>query len=373
MNQSLFMAQAISLAQRAKGKTCPNPCVGAVITAGDEIIGQGYHQAYGQSHAEVEAITDARTTGCDLSQCTLYVTLEPCNHTGKTPPCTKAILEAGIKNVVIGTKDPNENVSGGGAALLSQSGVHVTCGIEEQKCLDLIADFNTWQKTSRAYLYLKMASTLDGRIATRSGHSQWVTSDISRKSVHELRSKVGAVIVGGNTFYQDNPRLNCRTADFQKQPLAIIVTSKLPSPDSDFYLIRERAQETIFWTDQKISESKQAQRLKDIGCEVTGLNKTLSGLDLEQGLTLLRQKKNIYYALCEGGGKLSLSFLEAKLADEIWHFIAMKILGDNQAIPVFQGRTPQTMDKSFDLRLSESKTMGNDLLLKLFPKIATVN
>lgn len=371
MNQSLFMAQAISLARRAKGKTCPNPCVGAVITAGDEIIGQGYHKAYGQNHAEVEAIMDARATGCDLSQCTLYVTLEPCNHQGKTPPCTKAIVDSGIKKVVIGAKDPNQNVSGGGAAFLSQSGVHVTCGIEEQKCLDLIADFNTWQKTSRAYLYLKMASTLDGRIATRSGHSQWVTSDISRKSVQELRSKVGAVIVGGNTFYQDNPRLNCRIAGSQKQPLAIIVTSRLPSPDSDFYLIRQRAQETIFWTDREISQSKQAQRLKDVGCEVTGLSKTLSGLDLEQGLTLLRQEKNVYYALCEGGSKLSLGFLEAKLADEIWHFIAMKIIGDSQATPVFQGRTPQTMDKSLDLRLSESRIIGNDILLKLFQKITT--
>ncbi|MFN2268190.1 MAG: bifunctional diaminohydroxyphosphoribosylaminopyrimidine deaminase/5-amino-6-(5-phosphoribosylamino)uracil reductase RibD, partial [Desulfonatronovibrio sp.] len=361
------------LAQRAKGKTCPNPCVGAVITAGDEIIGQGYHQACGQNHAEVEAIINARTTGCDLSQCTLYVTLEPCNHQGKTPPCTNAILDAGIKNVVIGAKDPNENVSGGGAAFLSRSGVHVVCGIEEQKCLDLIADFNIWQKTSRAYLYLKMASTLDGRIATRNGHSQWVTSDVSRKSVHELRSKVGAVIVGGNTFYQDNPRLTCRLADFQKQPLAIIVTSRLPSPDSDLYLMRERAQETVFWTDQETSESKQAQRLKDTGCEVTGLNKTLSGLDLEQGLTLLRQEKNIYYALCEGGGKLSLGFLEAKLADEIWHYIAMKIIGDSEAIPVFQGRTPQTMDKALDLRLSESKIISNDILLKLFPKIATLS
>ncbi|WP_045216737.1 bifunctional diaminohydroxyphosphoribosylaminopyrimidine deaminase/5-amino-6-(5-phosphoribosylamino)uracil reductase RibD [Desulfonatronovibrio magnus] len=365
MNQSDFMLKAVSLAMKGKGRTAPNPCVGAVIAAGNEIVGQGFHRACGENHAEVEAINHAILRGYDLSQCVLYVTLEPCNHFGKTPPCTQAILKAGIRHVVIGALDPNPHVSGGGADFLARSGVHVQSGIEEQKCQDLIADFVVWNRTDRAYLYLKMASTLDGRIATSKGHSQWVTSDVSRKSVHELRSKVGAVIVGGNTFYQDNPRLTCRDSGAAFQPLAIIVTSRLPEPDMHYYLLTDRPRETIFWTDQQTAQGNTAGKLKELGCEVIGLDRKGTGLDLAQGLSLLRQK-NIYHALCEGGGLLGLSFLRAKLADELWYYMAMKILGDNQAKPVFDGNTPQTMDEALSARLAETRIMGNDILLKLF-------
>ncbi len=368
MNQSELMLKAVSLAEKGKGKTFPNPCVGALIVAGDEIVGQGYHKAYGSDHAEVEAINDAVFKGYDLSSCNLFVTLEPCNHHGKTPPCTRAILESGLKNVMIGARDPNKHVAGGGAEFLQQSGIRVTTGIEEQKCMDLIADFTVWQQTSRSYLYLKMASTLDGRIATREKHSRWVTSDASRKKVHQLRSMVGAVIVGANTFYRDNPKLTCRGLENENQPLRIIVTSRLPEPGSDFFLLKQRPDETIFWTDLKTSASSAADRLKNMGCHVMALDKNQNGLDLNQGLTRLRQDRNVHYALCEGGGKLGLSFIESGLADEVWHFIAMKILGDDQGVPVFYGREPKFMHEAISLRMNCSRVIGDDLWIKLFPK-----
>ncbi len=367
MNQSDLMLKAVSLAEKGKGKTGPNPCVGALIMAGNEIVGRGYHRAFGGNHAEVEAINDALSKGYNLSQCTLFVTLEPCNHHGKTPPCTRAILESGIKNVVIGTLDPNKNVSGGGGDFLMKSGIRVSTGIEEQACLDLIADFIVWQKTSRAYLYLKMASTLDGRIATRDNHSRWVTSDASRKKVHQLRSMVEAIIIGGNTFYQDNPRLTCRGFEKDRQPLSVIVTSRLPAPDSGFFLLKQRADQTIFWTDLETSSSSAAERLRDMGCLVMALDKNKNGLDLNQGLARLRQEKNILWAMCEGGGRLGLSFIEAGLADEIWYFTAMKILGDDQGVPVFHGRQAIFMHEAINLRMNQCRIIGDDLWLRLFP------
>jgi diaminohydroxyphosphoribosylaminopyrimidine deaminase / 5-amino-6-(5-phosphoribosylamino)uracil reductase len=372
MNQSDLMLKAVSLAEKGKGTTCPNPCVGALIVCGDEIVGQGYHRVFGGNHAEIEAINDALSRNYDLSLCTLFVTLEPCNHHGKTPPCTVAILESGLKEVIIGAMDPNNNVNGGGAEFLKKSGIKVTTGIEEQKCLDLIADFMVWQQTSRAYLYLKMASTLDGRIATRENHSRWVTSDASRKKVHQLRSMAGAVIIGANTFYQDNPRLTCRNLEKNRQPLSVIVTSRLPEPDNDFFLLKHRAEETVFWTDHETSVSSEARRLEDMGCHVIALDNKQGGLDLCQGLVKLRQDKNVHYAVCEGGGRLGMSFIQAGLADEIWYFMAMKILGDDQGVPVFYGRAPEFMHQAINLRLNRSQMIGDDLWLRLYPREQTL-
>ncbi|MFP4396682.1 MAG: bifunctional diaminohydroxyphosphoribosylaminopyrimidine deaminase/5-amino-6-(5-phosphoribosylamino)uracil reductase RibD [Desulfonatronovibrio sp.] len=368
MNHNDLMLQAVALAEKGKGKTCPNPCVGALVVSGSEIVGQGYHRKFGGDHAEVEAIKDASSRRGDLSSCILYVTLEPCNHHGKTPPCTRAILKSGIKEVIIGAMDPNTRVDGGGASFLKQAGVRVRSGIQEQKCLDLIADFILWQQTSRTYLYLKMASTLDGRIATRQNHSKWVTAGKSRERVHYLRSLTGAVIIGANTFYQDNPRLTCRGFDAEKQPLGIVVTSRLPDPQDDYFLLRQRPAETVFWTDQEAEASSRAARLKDMGCQVVPLDKKGTGLDLGQGLGWLRREKGIYYAMCEGGGKLALGFLEAGLADELWYFMAMKILGDEQGVPVFYGRECSFMREAIGLRLSESAMAGEDLWLRLFPR-----
>jgi len=373
-----FMLAAVGLAKPGRGRTAPNPCVGAVLVKDGEIKAQGWHQEYGGPHAEIEAIRDARKKGLDPALCTLFVTLEPCNHTGKTPPCTHAVLEAGIKHVVVGTRDPNIGVPGGGVEFLRENGVEVETGVAKEACRDLIADFMVWNTTPGTYNTLKLASTLDGRIATRTGDSKWISGEESRRSVHALRSYVGAVIVGGNTFYTDNPRLTCRKGQDAKgavQPWAVVVTSRLPAPDDDFFLLRERAPETVFWTSKQASESSQADSLRALGCRVWGLGPLDSpegdvrgGFDFAPAFARLREECGIWYTLCEGGGSLALSFLAQGLMHEFRLFLAPKILGDERAKPLFSGREIQRMDEAYSLRLAESGTSGEDVLLILRPK-----
>jgi diaminohydroxyphosphoribosylaminopyrimidine deaminase/5-amino-6-(5-phosphoribosylamino)uracil reductase len=362
-----FMRRAVALAQGAKGRTAPNPCVGALLVREGEVLAQGRHEFYGGPHAEVNCIADAGAKGVDPSSCTLFVTLEPCNHHGKTPPCTQAVLSAGIKHVVIGSPDPNPGVSGGGAEFLRSQGVQVESGIAEEACRDLIADFLIWATTDRPYVYVKMAATLDGKIATRTGHSQWVSGEASRKAVHELRARCGAVIVGGGTFTADNPRLNARGVETALASRAVVITSRLPAADADFFLLQKRAGETVFWTDEETAQSSAAEALQDLGCAVWSLPETQHGLDLSTGLTRLRQEFGIYDVLCEGGGITALRFLEQGLMDELHYYIAPKILGDAEAANVFTGRAPLIMDEALGLRIAEVRHSGDDLLMIMRP------
>jgi len=206
--------------------------VGAVLVRDGRVVAEGFHAAYGQAHAEVAAMADARARGVDLAACTLVVTLEPCNHQGRTPPCTRAVLDAGIRRVVIGSRDPNPDVAGCGAEVLRAAGIEVVLGVEEQLCRDLIADFLVWKTTPRPYVLLKMAATLDGRTATRVGHSRWISSEASRAQVHWLRSRAGAVMVGGGTLRADDPRLTARLHGRERegrQPLAVAVSGGMVS------------------------------------------------------------------------------------------------------------------------------------------------
>ncbi len=373
-----FMLAAAALAKKGRGRTAPNPCVGAVLVRKGEIAAEGWHQKYGGPHAEIEALSDARRKGVDPALCSLFVTLEPCNHTGKTPPCTQAVLEAGIKHVVVGTRDPNPNVQGGGVEFLRGNGVQVETGVAEQACLDLIADFMVWNLTPATYNILKLASTLDGRIATRTGDSKWVSGEESRQGVHGLRARVGAVVVGGNTFYADNPRLTCRKGQNAKgaaQPLAVVVTSRLPTPDDDFFLLQERARETVFWTSKQASESERADSLRTVGCRVWGLGvwdspegDVRGGFDFAPGFSRLREECGIWSTLCEGGGGLALSFLAQGLMHEFRLFLAPKVLGDEKAKPLFSGRKTPRMDEAYGFRLAETRASGEDVLLILRPK-----
>ncbi len=228
------MREAIALALMGRFDVAPNPCVGAVLMRDGSIVASGFHQRFGEAHAEVNAIADATAKGINPARCTLVVTLEPCNHYGKTPPCTDAVLAAGIRRVVVGSPDPTAKASGG-MQKLRDSGVEVISGVLRCECDDLIADFLTWQTTDLPYTILKLASTLDGRIATRTGHSRWISCEETRRLVHTVRRHAGALLVGGNTFYHDDPQLTCRPEPdeplVERQPLAVVVTSRLPSPD----------------------------------------------------------------------------------------------------------------------------------------------
>ncbi len=366
-----FMAQAIELAERGRWSTVPNPTVGAVLVRDGIVVARGWHKAYGGPHAEIECLEDAAARGVDTTQCTLVVTLEPCDHHGKTPPCTEAILQAGIRHVVVGLADPNPQASGG-AAHLRDSGVCVETGILEERCRDLIADFIIWQTTKRPYVILKLASTLDGRIATRTGHSHWITGEASRCKVHELRAVIGksggAVLVGGNTLHADNPLLTARLVETSRQPLAVSITSRMANCDI-LRLFKERPKECVLFTTASGAATPRAAALRELGVQIFGIAqwKEDSGRDLLQVLEHLRQEEGCPYVLCEGGGQLGMSLLEAGLVDEFHLHLAPKILGDNEARPLFDGRGPLELGEALNLRLIRVEYANPDCHLVFRP------
>jgi len=368
------MDAAIALAEQGRWRACPNPVVGAVLVRDGHIAAQGFHSAYGQPHAEAACLHDAAEKGVHPADCTLCVTLEPCRHHGKTPPCTQAILQAGIRRVVVGLPDPNPQ-AGGGAEWLREQGVEVYMGVREQSCRDLAADFLVWQQEQRPYLILKLASTLDGRIATRNGHAQWVSGEASRASVHALRAHIGgcggAVLIGGNTLYADNPLLAARPLPAGgRQPLACILTSRLPKLADRLHLLHQRPEQCVFLCPRELAASPDAEALRDIGAHIHGLDAARShkGLDLHAGLRLLQHDHACFYVLCEGGGRLAFSLLEQGLADEFRLHVSARILGDNAALPLFDGRAPLRMDESLNLRIASLSMCGEDAHLMLRPR-----
>ena len=373
------MLQAVALAGEARWQARPNPCVGAVLVKDGAVMAQGWHKGAGQPHAEIAALEDAAQKGVNPADCTLVVTLEPCRHHGKTPPCTDAILKSGVRHLVVGAPDPNPEASGG-AELLRDRGLSVETGVALDECLDLIDDFITWQTTELPYAIIKLASTLDGRIATRTGNSKWITSPQTRSRVHQLRQHMDALIVGGNTFYLDNPSLTCRLDDetlCPRQPLAVVVTSRLPEAGVSMQLIKDRAESTIFWTTVAAAASPKAEALRRRGIRVVGLPSYAKAntrghgmraeLSLAEGLVHLRKELDCHYVLCEGGGRLGLALLDSGLAREFHLHLAPKILGDNDATPLFDGRNPLLIEEALQLRIADAQLSGSDIMLSLRP------
>lgn len=369
------MRAAAALAERGRWFVWPNPVVGAVLVRQGVVVAEGWHTAYGQAHAEAECLRDAREKGVDPAECTLVATLEPCNHFGNTPPCAQAVVDAGITHVVAGMRDPNPD-AGGGLEYLAAQGVRVECGVEEELCRDLAADFLTHQTTRRPYVLLKLASTLDGRIGTRTGHAQWVSSEESRAAVADLRAGVGrcggAVLIGGGTFRADDPQLTARDAENRSagpHPLACILTSRLPQTGANHLLLRERPEETVFLTTPAAAASPAALALRKRGVRVWDIPPAAGGhgSNFEMLFTRLREELNCPYVLCEGGGKLALSLLEAGWVDEFRLHLAPRVMGDDEARPLFTGRSPLHMAESLPLRVTRHEICGPDLHVTLRP------
>ncbi len=362
-----FMARAVELARRGRGATAPNPCVGAVLVRDGQVAAEGWHTRFGKPHAERECLAAARASGVDPRGATMYVTLEPCNHHGKTPPCTEALIEAGVAEVVVGTRDPNP-IAAGGVEKLQAHGIKVTVGVLERECRDLIADFLLWQQTHSSYNILKMAATLDGKIAAASRKPEPVSCPESFARVHALRALVGAVIVGGNTFYADDPSLTCRMDGLPEdfvQPFGVVISSRLPEDPSRFTLLRDRPERAIFMTSQTAARSPQADVLRRRGTSVWPLPGRAGSLALACGFERLRYDCGCHYTLCEGGGRLALAIIEQGLADEVIHFVAPRILGDDCAPAAYSGREAPTMGQALDFRIAECEPVGTDLMLTL--------
>lgn len=369
MNDHIFMEMALSLAEKGKGFTSPNPMVGAVVVKDGEVIGKGWHEAYGKAHAEVNAIDDA---GKNAMGATIYVTLEPCNHTGKTPPCTEKILSAGIKRVVVAMDDPNPHVEGGGNSFLKKQGLDISTGILEDKAKKLNEVFIKYIQTKRPFVILKCASTLDGQIATRSGHSKWVTGPDSRAYVHELRNWVDGILVGINTIHKDNPSLTTRLEGREvRDPSRIILDSKLSIQENANVLQQDSESDSILISgilkdiDPLLIEKKQRLEKRGVRIIETPLKK--GKIDLNVAMDHLGQA-GITSLLIEGGGKVLASALSSGIVDKVNMFYAPKFLGGNDGVPVCFGPGPDKMGDCVQLTDVDVKRFGNDIMVEGYLK-----
>lgn len=365
-NDEFFMKEALKLARRAEGMTSPNPCVGAVVVKEGKVVGRGYHEAAGKPHAEINALKDA---GDEAQGATLYVTLEPCNHFGKTPPCTHAIVNAGVRRVVIGMRDPNP-VAGGGKEYLEARGIIVSSGILERECRKLNQPFIKWITTGKPYVIVKAAMTLDGKIATRKGHSKWVTGSESRRLVHKLRSKVDAVLVGIETVLADEPRLTVRLKGKRRQPIRVVLDSRLRFPLKGETLKTPEGGPLWIYCGQEADRGKRLE-LEARGARVVQVSGLNSGVKLDEVLKDLGEN-NVLSLLVEGGSRIFRSFFSENLVDEVWLFYATKFLGDDEAIPGILGwRECLSMDEALKLYdvsvkkiVSKTEIESTDVLIK---------
>ncbi|MBS3755811.1 MAG: bifunctional diaminohydroxyphosphoribosylaminopyrimidine deaminase/5-amino-6-(5-phosphoribosylamino)uracil reductase RibD [Desulfobacterales bacterium] len=358
-----YMTIALELAEKGRGYTSPNPMVGAAIVKHGQIAGQGWHQEAGGAHAEVNAIADA---GGQARGATMYVTLEPCNHHGRTPPCTEAILAAGITRVVCAMADPNPDVAGGGAAYLAENGVDVEIGICEARAKRLNECFIKYTATRRPFVVLKCAATLDGKIATCSGDSRWVTGEAARKHVHQLRHWLDAILVGIQTVRTDDPSLTARLEDKTgRDPIRIILDTRLSIPDDARLLRQASCAETIIAAGEQADPEKTA-RLRQMGARVLHLPAGDGGVDLATLVEKLGDM-GITGLLVEGGSRVSGAFLSARLVDKICFFYAPKILG-GEGIPICSGPGPRAMAGAkavTDIRISH---FDEDILVEGYIK-----
>ncbi len=316
-----YMRLALRLGRRGLGRTSPNPPVGAVVVAGRTVVGRGYHHKAGLPHGEAEALRDA---GTKARGATLYVTLEPCAHQGRTPPCTDAVLAAGVRRVVVGTSDPNPSVPGNGAVRLRAARIDVTTGVEQAACDELIAAFRKHVTTGLPLVTLKLAASLDGRIATVTGESRWITNEASRRYVHRLRAEHDAILVGAETVIHDDPELTCRLRG-GRNPLRVILDGRLRLPLSAKVLTNTQAAATLVVTTQQASAAKIRQ-IEARGATVMRLPAKSARISMTR---LMRElgKRNMASVLIEGGATVAAAALATRVVDRLLIFYAPKLIG----------------------------------------------
>ncbi len=362
---SQYMLKCLQLAEQGRGEVEPNPMVGCVIVAGGRIVGKGWHQRYGGPHAEVEALRDA---GANARGATLYVSLEPCNHFGKTPPCTEAIIDAGIRKVVIGMPDPNLAVTGNGAQRLREAGVAVVEDVERERCeaLNEVYIVNTVHR--RPFVLLKVAQTLDGHVAALKGTAHWITSEESRTEVHRLRSIYDAVLVGAETVRKDNPSLNVRHVK-GRDPQRIILTRSWHLPLSAAVFSDDLVDNTIVVTSKKSARSNASHitRLRKRGVRVLDVTTDMMEYaSLKSALKQLYDEFGIRSILVEGGAEVFSAFLRARFADRLDIFTAPKIIGQGRA--AFSALRPLHLSDAMRFRVEDVLHMGEDVYTILRPQ-----
>lgn len=353
-----YMQQALELARRAVGRTAPNPPVGAVIVRCGTVVGEGYHPKAGEAHAEVLALQQAaeRARGADV-----YVTLEPCSHQGRTGPCADALVAAGVKRVFIGLQDPNPQVAGRGVEKLRQAGIEVMLGVAQEQCRRLIAPFARVITSGLPYTIYKAAMTLDGKTATASGDSQWISGPESRLRVQQLRDRVEAIMVGVGTVLADDPLLNTRLPDGAgRDPLRVVVDSHLRMPVAARMLQQESSAGTLIAT--TVTDGKKVAALRQAGAEVL----VCPAVERQVSLPFLWQelgKRAVQRLLLEGGARLAGSALKVGLIDQMMIFVAPKLIGGTADFGIFAGEGCQKLANAVPLVDLRYESVGDDILM----------
>ncbi len=359
------MKLAMLAAEKARGLSSPNPFVGAVIVMNDKVIATGWTQQYGGDHAEVQALNKA---GAEAQGADMYVTLEPCSHYGKTPPCALAIIKAGIQRVFIGIIDPNPLVAGKGIKLLQDAGIAVQCGILERQILRQLEYFLCFIQHKRPFVTLKTALSLDGKYAAQDGSSRWISNQESRAYTHKLRSQNDAILCGVKTVLIDNPMLNVRLRGKHRQPIRVVLDPFLETPPSSAIATTMRDFPTLLFCDPSRLDCREATILKDLGAELIGIVAHEGLFDLNEVLSLLGNR-GISSLLLESGSGVAESFLKAGLVDKCLFFYGAKIVGGcNSPLPSL-GLT--NISNAIPLQDMCIKRFGDNFMLSGYPQYST--
>lgn len=366
MSEEIFMKKALSLAVKGKGRTSPNPMVGAVVVKAGKIIAADYHRKAGTPHAEALVLQKA---GKLANGATLYINLEPCCHTEKrTPPCTRSIIQAGIKKVIVAMIDPNPKVSGLGMKELKKAGILTESGIMEKEAIKLNEVFVKYITKKEPFVILKIAQSLDGKIATATGESQWITGETARKHVHKLRNEVDAVLVGIGTVKKDDPSLDCRIRG-GKNPYRIIVDGRLQIP-LNAKVLKYNDGKTIIAAFKQIPDAQcpphidnKINRLMNMGIKVLTVKNADGKVDFKD---LMKQlgRLNITSVMIEGGSSINASALSSGIVDKVMLFTAPKIIGGIDSIPSVGGQSPAQLKDAFGLKNITLRKIGEDILME---------
>jgi diaminohydroxyphosphoribosylaminopyrimidine deaminase/5-amino-6-(5-phosphoribosylamino)uracil reductase len=362
-----FMRSALKLAERGIGAVEPNPAVGCVIVKAWQVIGRGYHKTFGGPHAEINALEDCKTLGIKPEGATMYVTLEPCCHEGKTGPCTQAVIDAGLARVVVATQDPSEHAGGKGLEQLRQAGIDVEVGLCEQEARLLNAPFFKYATTGRCWVVLKWAQSIDGKLAyaEQSPQQRWITNETSRSDAHKLRRRVGAILVGVNTVLADDPLLTPRPSK-GKRPLRVVLDSSLKIPLGCRLLRTPKAGPVLVYARQTAVEADpaRAERLRAKGAEVLAYDEIDEATNLGILLGEL-SRRGTQQVLVEGGPHVLASFLREGLADEVCVYIAPKVLGAGGTARIDEPMAD--LAQPVDLQHVEVKAFADNVRLRGLP------
>ncbi|MGB2985860.1 MAG: bifunctional diaminohydroxyphosphoribosylaminopyrimidine deaminase/5-amino-6-(5-phosphoribosylamino)uracil reductase RibD [Phycisphaerae bacterium] len=356
-----MMARAVALARRGEGRVEPNPMVGCVVVRNRRVIGEGYHRRFGGPHAEIEAL---RFCTANPRGATLYVSLEPCCHHGQTPPCSDALIDARVVRVVVAVGDPNPVVQGRGIRRLRAAGIAVETGLLEREAAEVLAPYVTRMRLGRPYVIAKWAQSLDGKLATRTGDSRWISCEASRRSVHRLRARVDAILVGSGTALTDDPMLTARGVPLRRKALRVVLDGRLRLREKCQLVVTAGSARTLVMTTVSRANSRKAERLRRKGVEVIACRTRRGRLVMRDCLQKLA-KRDVTNLLVEGGPTILTTLLEARLIDEAFVFTAPMLIGGGDAPTALAGRGAARIEATIAPRSVRTQRSGSDILHRM--------